>query len=418
MKQKFALLILLAPLSLFAQKDFRPGYVVSLQGDTTKGFVQYKVSKNATIECHFKESENGSARDYVPTEIHGYGFIGGKVFVSKDLDGDSTKVSASFCEKLAEGRATLYRSDQSFYIEKDKLYNLESHTSTVIDENVSYEHKHKKFVGILYYLFSDCIKSTKEIYATALKEKDLVEITNKYNECTGSKAIVHKRNVAFVKNDFYVLPGIINSSFKFGNDQYPFLTKRNPQFQGTNPALGIGFQVTNPRAFENLYLTIETIYARQHMRDDYRKQTVLSTIDEKYDLKWSRVIIPLGLKYCFSSTSFTPYIRLGFSYHIFIRPKLTIDRVLTVQDPSSENKTTTNEPLKTFGMTQFWGALGVQKDFGRLKLHLEFRGEGLTGRVNSVKNEKDNLIVIDPKSIITHSLYANLGISIPLVSKE
>jgi hypothetical protein len=56
MRGFFVLLISLTPFLLFAQKNFKPGYIVNLKGDTTKGFINYKEWDSNPTSILFKSS--------------------------------------------------------------------------------------------------------------------------------------------------------------------------------------------------------------------------------------------------------------------------------------------------------------------------------------------------------------------------
>jgi len=59
-----------------AQRNFRPGYVVTLRGDTTKGFIDYKEWNQNPRDITFKTTEQAATQQYLPTQITAFGLNG------------------------------------------------------------------------------------------------------------------------------------------------------------------------------------------------------------------------------------------------------------------------------------------------------------------------------------------------------
>lgn len=56
-----------------AQRNFKPGYIVTLSGDTTKGFIDYKEWNQNPRDITFKTTEQASLQQYSPKEIKAFG---------------------------------------------------------------------------------------------------------------------------------------------------------------------------------------------------------------------------------------------------------------------------------------------------------------------------------------------------------
>lgn len=61
MEKLIALLFVLTPFLLNAQKNFQPGYIVNLKGDTISGFINYKEWGNNPTSIQFKTANNDAA---------------------------------------------------------------------------------------------------------------------------------------------------------------------------------------------------------------------------------------------------------------------------------------------------------------------------------------------------------------------
>lgn len=72
---KFALLMLLLTSTILKAQDFRPGFVVTLQGDSLIGLVENRSLKKNEEECHFKSSKKSNAVSYQPTDLNHMEFL-------------------------------------------------------------------------------------------------------------------------------------------------------------------------------------------------------------------------------------------------------------------------------------------------------------------------------------------------------
>ena len=81
-----ALLMLLSLCAVVnAQRNFKSGYIITLTGDTIKGYIDSRGDIKNYKRCVFKENEENSSAEYSPEEIRAYRFIDGKFFISKLL---------------------------------------------------------------------------------------------------------------------------------------------------------------------------------------------------------------------------------------------------------------------------------------------------------------------------------------------
>ena len=88
-KYKLLIIILIISISVFAQTDFRPGYVVKTVGDTLFGEIDYRGDKKMSEICRYRVNNKSKVTSFQPGEIYGFRFIDSKYFVSKNVNGSS-----------------------------------------------------------------------------------------------------------------------------------------------------------------------------------------------------------------------------------------------------------------------------------------------------------------------------------------
>lgn len=208
MKYLFILLILL-PALLFAQSNYKPGYIITLQDDTVRGFVAFK-GWNTPEKINFKNYADAAVEIYKPTNINGFGVKGSsssyetyKGRVSQDrldlsslsIGIDSTfKKDTIFLQVVSKGKnITLlhykdFIKDRYFIAEKNGLpdeliyrvyvSNIKNKTGLI----EAYDTKYKKQLHALRLKYQpNDPQLINAIQTAAYNEKDLLKIVNKLN---------------------------------------------------------------------------------------------------------------------------------------------------------------------------------------------------------------------------------------------
>lgn len=69
----------------YSQTDFRPGYIINLNNDTTYGLIDSRGDiRNAQL-CVFRKDTKSEPINYTPADLFGYRFIDGKYYISKTV---------------------------------------------------------------------------------------------------------------------------------------------------------------------------------------------------------------------------------------------------------------------------------------------------------------------------------------------
>lgn len=116
---------LILPFYLHAQSNFKPGYVVTLKGDTLKGTIDQKEWVENPDRINFKQERQADAKRYTPADILGFGVTGQDYFrsftgliskgavdladLSSGID-SSTVQSTLFLRIVAEGKKLMLYS--------------------------------------------------------------------------------------------------------------------------------------------------------------------------------------------------------------------------------------------------------------------------------------------------------------------
>ena len=99
--------LLLTSFGVWAQRDYRKGYIITNEQDTIYGWIDYRGNmRNAKI-CSFKKREADRATEYTPLDIAAYRFIDSKYYVSTTIVGANEQKHV-FLEYLVNGMVKLH----------------------------------------------------------------------------------------------------------------------------------------------------------------------------------------------------------------------------------------------------------------------------------------------------------------------
>jgi hypothetical protein len=411
MQKAILLLLLVLPIAAFSQKDFRPGFVVLNNGDTVRGLILYRLGSRISDECAYRATKKGETRVYKANELQSYAVTNDKYYASMVLD--SATKEKMFVEKLVTGKVSIFRYHDTFYAQKDKLYKLEKSVKKVNDKNAWYEQEYKKYAGTLNFLTLDCGSMGGKAFNADLNEHDLVDLAVEYSRCMDHPYVDYKQFKPHHTISYYPLVGVSSTNLSFTSDIYPYISSDRTTVSSVAPAYGVGVEFVQPRSIENLSANIELIFSNHHFSDYAESKKNSKYITEDINLDYSRIRIPISLKYNFTTGLTKPYARFGFQMSLFFSGHMKVYQTSTsVYDPTVESDHLDENDIGNLPVQQFWGAFGVQRQVGNVRAFIEFRAEVIGGKGNSAVQQKDGgeFYVIDGKSVGLSTLSGLIGI--------
>ena len=273
-----------------SKDDFKQGYIITLKGDTTKGFLQVQDARNASEKCVFKPNSDGKTSTFYPNEILGYRYLDSKYYISKEISVDSLTKKVVFLEFLIKGAASIYyyASDdkEHYYIEKlpEGFIELtEKERTSVVNEH-SYI-RPLKYKGKLSYIMQDCPNITNEIQNTSLSHKSLIKLTKDYHEkvCKSANCIIYERQNNSTKVKFGILAGFYQNKYNFDN---LLISNFGNCFQ-----IGAGIKVSN-FLFSNEHFSLNANFLFE--KDSKTYTLNVQDLNSYYSLVYKNTITYLG----------------------------------------------------------------------------------------------------------------------------
>ena len=109
--------------AIMAQTNPKPGYIITNNGDTIRGTIDFLTNKKLSKQCVFWANGAGEGKTYKPGEIEGFRFDNnGKYFVTRQLNVYGNP-ELFFAEFMVQGMMNLYcvadSYDEYFFFERE-----------------------------------------------------------------------------------------------------------------------------------------------------------------------------------------------------------------------------------------------------------------------------------------------------------
>jgi hypothetical protein len=326
-------LFLLAGSTAYAQSDFRPGYVLSLTGDTLQGQVDYRGARLSSRLCRFRPTATAEVVEYGPSQVRGYAFPGSKAYearliVKLNSEGQPSPARQVFAEVIVAGPGTLYRcrddADDAdhYYVAlaswplSTPLPELAQRRQLVeVGGTMTYSTQNL-YRGKLAELTAACPAVQTGVGSLPFTASALSAFMQRYNACVApnqAPAKVVRATRSADRFQFGVLLGAQVSTLSFEGDI--FLANGNFK-SSVRPVAGLSLQVPLPSLNEKLSLRLEALVEQQLYEDAFMNGYGFlggnSTQRVKMDLLYVRV--PLMLRYTFPQGRLQPFLQAGMSY--------------------------------------------------------------------------------------------------------
>ncbi|SDL06060.1 Outer membrane protein beta-barrel domain-containing protein [Catalinimonas alkaloidigena] len=300
MRSSFLFLLPLSFLLVFsgqAQPIYRPGAVITLQGDTLHGQIGETSTSKMTREVLFRpEGPAGSRIRYTPEEIRGFVIEQDRVYTAQPVH-HAKGVTTRFLQEIVVGRVTLYET---------QLASLKSVYAIGNGDSVVALPNDRKFHGTLNTIFSDCAAlrlnnlEAQKKYRYDLRT--LTRLVTDYTACTSSQPVQIRRRHA---------PASVTGGIYAGANLYQIINFASTQSE----AQGVYSQEVGGEAGLYGRVTLGHVgvqaslgYASLHGEKIY----VNFWGDEyRYQVATQLIRLPLTVQYHLFPGHFTPFVAAG-----------------------------------------------------------------------------------------------------------
>ncbi|MDL2213744.1 hypothetical protein LJC29_07225 [Bacteroides sp. OttesenSCG-928-N06] len=239
------------PITIYAQINLRPGYIITNSNDTIYGSIDFRTAERNAHQCTFKETASEETTYYAPGEIYAYRFTDdGKFYVTRSVKVNDVE-QKYFLEYIIQGIISMYYlpgETTRFYFETEegKMVEVAKEDKYMTnDDGKSGIKQDTRYIGILSYLFSENKESVKKIPRLSFGKENLAKLTKEYHYAvceTGKECIEFeaKKDNNYVKFSYTILAGMKIHTIDV-------VCLRYWKMKSASPSLGIDVRTEIPR---------------------------------------------------------------------------------------------------------------------------------------------------------------------------
>lgn len=409
---KFLLtLLIIFPSIIFAQSNYHEGYVIKAEGDTVKGFINYKEWDESPTSIQFKYSKTDkNPIEFGPKDTRKFEVTGFETYISytglvsmdktrfpvlPDHFDTTRKVQTVFFKQLTTGKyLTLYFQNDDlktrFFIAETGKLPVELKYYSYYDENqqVKYLSVYKRQLVYeigKFYPPDNNLATRVENYKYT--ESDLTDLIDKINNKTSDRK---KKDFA----RFFVGAGVNSIKTSINNVNF---YDHHEDINSVSPQISAGVDIFANPDVQKLIIRGEASFSYinpEYKSTEIQTYPVLLQTDADYTFKQYNVAItPQVLYNIYNTDKLKFYLDGGLSLNVssYSGSQLTLKKTGDL-----ENSTTITE--KPYGLSTIWTSFKLQAGV-ILNKQLEFS------------------FGYDKGSNYTHSLNQQVGIS-PLVAQN
>ncbi len=354
-------------------RHFEPGFILTHNGDTLRGFVWNPRGAVFHLECRFVSAPGEEVQHFTPREIKGFGFETNRLAISrtinmenllrqydKDLSGLEPNVRLQaireffnntagghnidtehfilektgqsvlnqplFLRVAIEGELSLYLYKNQMFVYKrgeDQAHLLFQTVSEIQRDSRTFHRKNKEYIAILRLLTSDCNNMTEGLENLRLSFNQVSRIVEDYNNCSKQPQRILNEDPTNIRVTF-------GFSLLSGNQMVRF--ENNPQFFPDSKYNSSAKFTINPGVFANVVFhktrmnigaSFGIIY-NQYNHDDFHylrevHPDGIYTIEEQYLINMNYVKMPAMLTIRPSGIPLQPAFLMGLTYNLNFR---------------------------------------------------------------------------------------------------
>jgi hypothetical protein len=301
--------------SCIAQKNLKPGFIVSDRNDTLTGFIDTRGDKMNSVKCVFYLNTDDEPTTYLPGQIRSYQIEKSRYYISKSVElNNETKVV--FLEYLVNGITNLYFlrdiTGDYFFIEKgNEMYELRNKSRILNDGQNQYLQESNLYIGQLKVIYSEAKNLMPVIEKARFDRKTMIKLSEEYHNqvCLDGSCITYASHGPDVKISFG--PTV---RYDFNTAKYQgFLSKYNLNNYGDIRA-GATLNLQMLRLNEKFNIEVSALYGNDYSKGTY--STFFGNDESRYSVNISKDKISLmtDLKFTYPAGKIKPSIGLGVEY--------------------------------------------------------------------------------------------------------
>jgi len=171
----------------FSQEEYRPGFIISNEGDTIRGIIKFDTDVNHHKAVTYRKDFSGEDQTFLPHQLMGFGYSNGRSFETIQSPGDTTLFFAlrlvdgkiallmKYVGKSSESSFQLYRQDTSLRVDLLPLQKKQ-----IERDGRKYTLKDNKYIGLLAIITESSMNDAK-LRKVNYSQRSLTKFIANYN---------------------------------------------------------------------------------------------------------------------------------------------------------------------------------------------------------------------------------------------
>lgn len=264
-----------------SQLNYQPGLVVKNDGDTLRGYIDYRNWASNPDEINFKMNMADHPLSFKPNDLLEFRVMD-QIYVSgivqteispvktDKLDHDpqlKIKIDTTFLQTLFKGDKSLYfyknaNQKENFYIRKGKDFELLRYKRYLkIQNGKLVVGEDNRYLGQLTLYLKDCTSVSMKLKNTVYKVSSLMELFNHYYACLSSEPSFKKEQEK-IHMGIGALAGITLTELTFNSSSREFYYILQANYNlSSNSTAGLFFDLELPRNLRKWSINNELLYS-------------------------------------------------------------------------------------------------------------------------------------------------------------
>lgn len=282
--------IVLTWIPLFSQENFVAGYIINQNGDTTRGFVDYRNWGKNPNKVSFRKTLNSEIKLYTPLEISSFSALD-EIYKSAVVKVDNSNVKeistssafdfrtdTIFLQTLFQGSKSLYyykdNNDQdNFYIYNNSQFELLEFKKYMKKDETGrlFLLTNKRFYGQLRFYLQDCPNIDLKYKDLAYNPQSLQKLFGYYYSQMKNEVVLVRTNEK-IKTEFGAVVGVSMIDLKFVTTAPIFDPLPKVKFDNSiTPTGGLFLNFVLPRNNGKWSIYNELTYSRYNTKAFYNE---------------------------------------------------------------------------------------------------------------------------------------------------
>lgn len=279
------LLLLFAACYATAQVNLREGYVITLQGDTLKGSVDYRSDYRNSKQCIFIANGSDKYTTFLPGEIHSYRFVdNGRYYISKTVQIGNEGERTVFLEYLVRGEMSLYFLSSTTSADMFFFENKDGEIAQYQEEKIGYNSTsvRRRNLNDALSILIQSPKATSLLWNNDNDQDNATKVVLAYNDevCPDGACDIFQYKAAKTPKEerghhYYFKVGLDTRGYNISDEierMYPERTVKEKMLFTVSPKLSFGQEIYLMRLARGLIMQTQLNYSFTSGKKEFTRQ--------------------------------------------------------------------------------------------------------------------------------------------------